>query len=464
MTAIDTGRIRRWLQRPLNIAPLAVFRMLFGAVMLWSILRFMLKGWIHQLYVEPAYFFTYYGFDWVQPLGETGMWLLFSAMAVAAVCISLGLYFRLAALIFFLLFTYVELIDKTNYLNHYYFVSLVSLLLALSPAHRFASLDVLRRPDLRLEAVPRWVIGAFRLQLGLVYVYAGIAKLNPDWLFEAQPLRIWLLSQTELPLIGWIFSYRITPYLFSWLGALYDLSIPFFLLIPRTRPVAYLAVIAFHLMTALLFNIGMFPWIMILCTLVFFPADWHAKNLRAIGKRLGIDQPRPETSLSGPLRYRRPLMWLLGGYFVLQLLLPWRFLLYPGELFWTEQGYRFSWRVMLIEKGGITTFRVHDPESGRSWEVENSRFLTPYQEKMMSTQPDMILQYAHHLADVYAAEQQIAHPEVYVDCFVSLNGRRSRRYIDPAVNLAAQRRGFHHKSWVLPLEAPPEKHYGHARR
>src|SRR5690606_5724759 len=82
-------------------------------------------------------------------------------------------------------------------------------------------------------------------------------------------------------------------------------------------------------------------------------------------------------------------------YFLVQITFPFRYLAYPGKLFWTEEGYRFSWRVMLMEKAGYAIFHITDPESGRSWEANNYDFLTPNQEKMMATQPDMILQFAH---------------------------------------------------------------------
>ncbi len=266
--------------QPVHIAPLAIFRIIFGSVMLASIIRFMANGWVKEQYLDPTFFFTYYGFSWVKPMGDLGMHLLFLGMAIAAACIMLGLWYRLASPLFFLLFTYVELIDVTNYLNHYYFVSLVSLLLCLVPAHRYFSLDVLRNPAMRRTHVPAWTILIFKLQLGIVYFYAGLAKLNPDWLLHAQPLRLWLPARTHLPVIGPFLGKVWVAYLFSWSGALYDLSIPFLLLYRRTRLLAYFVVIAFHALTAALFPIGMFPYIMMAATLIFFPESFHRKIIK----------------------------------------------------------------------------------------------------------------------------------------------------------------------------------------
>ena len=380
--------LRKHITAPASIAPLVVFRVFFGGIMAASIIRFAARGWIADLYVEPAYYFTYYGFGWVQPLGAVGMYALFAVMGLAALAIMLGLYYRAATVVFFLTFTYVELTDVTNYLNHYYFVSIISFLLIWVPANRHFALDVVRKPQWRVDTVPAWTINIFKLQLGIVYVFAGLAKLNPDWLFEAMPLKLWLPAQAHLPVIGSLLAEPLTAYAFSWAGALYDLTIVFFLLYRRTRLWAYGAVVVFHGCTALLFPIGMFPYIMIGCTLIFFSPAFHQKviaALRRLGRRIVPSRAHPSPAPSAAWMMRplagRLLTGLLVLHFALQLLVPLRFALYPGDLFWTEQGYRFSWRVMLMEKAGYTVFHIHDPATDRSWEVANYEYLTPNQER-----------------------------------------------------------------------------------
>ncbi len=450
--------IRKHITSPASIAPLAVFRVLFGLIMLVSIIRFALKGWIYDLYIQPDFFFSYYGFEWVAAPGEAGMYALFFLMGLAALGIMLGSFYRISALLFFLTFTYVELIDKTNYLNHYYFVSIVSFLLVLVPANRYFSIDVLRKPQLKAETVPAWTINIFKLQLGILYFFAGAAKLNPDWLFNALPMKLWLPANAHLPLIGWLMEYPATAYVFSWAGALYDLSIAFFLLYRPTRLPAYITVVVFHLMTYMLFQIGMFPFIMILITLIFFSADFHeslisrAQNLWKTLSFTGsgpIHAGGPKSHYSYSRAASSALGVLLGIHFILQLLLPLRFTLYPGNLFWTEQGYRFSWRVMLMEKAGHTTFNVHDLDSGKSWQASNYLHLTPNQEKMMATQPDMILQYAHHLEDYYR-DQGYGDVAITAEAMVTLNGRHSRLMIDPEVDLTEIEKSLAHKNWILP--------------
>lgn len=434
------NKLTTYLKRETSIAPLVILRIMFGSVMCFSILRFMYNGWIQDLYVSPKYYFTYYGFDWLKPLSENAMIGVFVVLAVCAAFIALGFLYRYAALVFAILFTYVELIDKTTYLNHYYFISILAFVLVVVPANKAFSLDRYLGLTNGATRVPGWVIGVFRLQLGLLYFYAGIAKINPDWLLHAMPMKIWMAPYAQSEWIGWAFASTITPFILSWAGMLYDVAIPFLLLGRKTRPVAYLAVIGFHIITWLMFPIGMFPFIMIGCTLVFFPFSRFGAWLEREG--------------SHPVIFKRPVLlrtlkFGLIIHFTLQILLPWRFTLYPGDLFWTEEGYRFSWRVMLIEKVGQATFTVSDPDSGRAWEVHNRDHLTDLQEIMMSTQPDMILQYAHYLESHYAEVYQIEDPEVRVLSFVALNGRRSKLFVDPSRDLTVEDRGWHHKDWIL---------------
>ena len=49
-------------------------------------------------------------------------------------------------------------------------------------------------------------------------------------------------------------------------------------------------------------------------------------------------------------------------------------------------------------------------------------FLTPFQEKQMSFQPDMILEYAHYLGDTFK-KRGFNDVSVYADSYVTLNGR-----------------------------------------
>lgn len=447
------------LYRPTSAAPLAVFRVIFGLMTLYSTLRFIGKGWINTLYIQPNFHFTYYGFEWVKPFGATGMYLVFIIMALAALCIILGYRYRLSMVLFFLCFTYVELIDKTTYLNHYYFVSLVSFLMIFLPANTFFSLDVFLNRVKKQPEIPFWTIAIIQFQLGVVYFYAGIAKLNYHWLIEAAPLSNWLKHQTDLPVIGRFMGYKATPYIFSWFGAIYDLCIPFLLLIKKTRVWAYLCVIVFHVLTAAMFPIGVFPYVMIGSTLIFFSAEFHLKII-SLFNRLIKSRPPTKKKLPYHAKSNKILLGFIGIYITIQLLLPFRYLLYPGNLFWTEQGFRFSWRVMLIEKVGYAQFTVKTAGKQGKLMVNNSDYLTPFQEKMMATQPDMILAYAQYLKKQFqdsaiienGEKIQLKNPIINANVQVSLFNKGSKLFIDPTVDLGSIESGYQHKKWIEPYE------------
>lgn len=427
-----------------SIAPLVTFRILFGLIMTLGVIRFMAKGWIEQLYLTPKLFFPYYGFTWIKPLDSTGMYLIFILMLLSAMGICLGLFYRLSAVIFFLTFTYVELLDKTNYLNHYYFVSLVAFYLIFLPTHKNYSLDVyLSRSD-RVNLVPRWNIDLVKIQLGIVYFFAGVAKLNGDWILHALPLKIWLPALSHLPIIGFILEWEVTAYGLSWLGALFDILIFFLLLQNRIRPFAYLILLTFHLFTGFLFPIGIFPWVMMGATLIFFSPQWHQNLLLKLF-------PLKSKVFSSRSKNNQSIIVLFSVIIFIQLLVPIRAFLYPGNLFWTEQGYRFSWRVMLMEKAGHTTFLVVDQEADKKEWVINDDYLTTQQIKMMSTQPDMILQFAHYIRDIYI-EKGFNNPQIYCQSKVSLNGRPSKTFIDPNIDLAQIPLNLAHRYWISEYE------------
>lgn len=441
--------MKTYFQRTTSAAPLAIFRIAFGLLLFGSIIRFWAKGWIHQLYIAPKYFFPFYGFEFVKPVGEY-TYALFAVCALAALMVALGLYYRLAATALFLSFTYIELIDKSTYLNHYYFVSVICLMMIFLPAHLYFSIDARRNKQLLSQAIPQWCIDSIKIFVCIVYVYAGIAKINSDWLLQAQPLRTWLPAKNDLPLIGPLFNYLWVAYAFSWLGCIYDLSISFLLLKKSTRVFAYCSVIIFHVLTAILFPIGMFPYIMIATALIFFSADFHLAIIKKISWRASNEFVYPIRSFSYSTFQSRALILGFTIFLLFQIVMPFRYALYPGELFWTEEGYRFSWRVMLIEKAGYAQFTINDDEGNQVF-VDNKQFLTPLQEKMMATQPDMILQYAHILHDYYL-KQGFKSPQVYVDSYVALNGRLGKPLIDPLTDLAMQKESFNPKRWILPLD------------
>jgi vitamin K-dependent gamma-carboxylase len=427
------ARLADALSRPVDAASLAAFRMLLGGVLLLAVVRSLEKDVVAQAFEAPTFFFPYYG---IGPLPSPGRlaYGLYGLSAALAGCLMLGCYTRASAGALCLVFSYLHFVDVTNYLNHYYLVTLLTGLLAVVPIGDVACLTGQRRHPF----VPQWVLLLFRFQLGVVYFFGGVAKLEHDWLFDAQPLATWLAASTELPILGDLFRTRWAPYLMSYLGAAFDLTIPFALSLRRVRPYAYVAVLTFHLLTARLFQIGIFPYLMMASSLLFFSPNWPRRLFR-----------RTTPSRTAAVARIRPYqLCALALYAAVQLLVPLRHWLYPGNLLWHEQGYRFAWNVMLIEKTGSAEFTVVDKQTGARSVAFPRTVLTRAQTKIMATQPDLILAFAHELARrARLSGRDVA---VYADVIVALNGRAPMRLVDPTVDLAKEREGFANKRWILP--------------
>ena len=444
--------LNTYLNKTTDVSPLVIFRIGFGIMMCYGIIRFWLKGWIETIYIEPDFHFSYFGFEWVKPLGNF-TYILFIICGLATIFIALGFKYRIAIITFFLSFTYIELMDKTIYLNHYYFISMMSFLMIFLPLNASFSLDsYLQKKSYNL--VPNWTIDVIKIMLTIVYLYAGLAKINSDWLLKAMPLKIWLPSKYDLPLLGEnLMQQDWFHHAMSWSGMFYDLLIPFLLIYKRTRIFAFILVVFFHVFTRVLFPIGMFPYVMIISTLIFFDSNFHKKIISILKMTIHrLLKLKNEIVINEvyPLFNRKISLTIVFLFLGVQLLFPFRYLTYPGELFWTEEGYRFSWRVMLIEKMGYTNFKIVDAETNNYFYVDNQNFLTPLQEKQMSFQPDFILEYAHYLGDHFK-KQGHKNIQVFAESYVALNGRLSQPFIDKSIDLYKEKESWKHKNWILPL-------------
>jgi hypothetical protein len=451
------GLVVRWrdyLLTPVDGASLAVFRVCFGLLMVCEVWRYWHYGWIADNYITPSYFFSYLPF--VRPWPGNGMYWHCLLLGALGLLIAAGLGYRLAAGLFCLAFSYLFLLDKTQYLNHFYLISLISLLLALVPAHRVWSLDRLLARSRAEDTVPRWSLLVLRAQIALVYFFGGIAKLNSDWL-RGQPIGMWLAERSDLPLIGPLLTLDEAALLFAYGGLAIDLSMGLLLIWRRTFWLGALLALLFHLLNAQLFNIGIFPAFMIATLALFLRPDWPRVWWKGPAAR-PVDTA-PAGSSIAPLAvaaggWRRwsanGLLVLLHLYVLVQLAIPLRHWLYPGDVGWTEEGHRFSWRMKLREKGASIALYAADPHTGMSWDIDLEAWLTQEQIDIMGTHPDMILQFAHHVADQHQAATGVR-PIVTADVIAWLNDRPEQLVIDPTVDLAAQPISLRPATWIVPL-------------
>ncbi len=458
------------LFRPIDNSFLIFFRIVFGAIMTWEVYRYFTYNWISRYYIEPTVHFIYYGFSWVKPWPGKGMYIHFFACGVFAFCVLIGFFYRIAATLFFLGFSYVFLLDQTRYLNHFYLVCLISLIMIFLPAERALSVDAVLRPKIRSDTAPAWTLWLLRAQIGIAYFFGGIAKLNSDWL-HGEPMRTWLNPLTKLQVFGPLFAKEWVIYSFVFGGLLLDLLVVPLLLWRRTRPYAFVAAIVFNLLNSVIFQIGIFPWFMLGATFIFFPPDtvrrivrWikrayesadHADESAEVTRAIAEPTPNP-TPVSAVAnsdhlsRKQKIVATVLAAYLLLQFTLPLRHHLYSGNVSWTEEGHNFSWHMKLRTKQGEALFTVRDPLSGQTWTVDAKEHLDARQLKKIATHPDIILQFSHYLAELKRREGY-ENVEVRARVMSSLNGRKPQLLIDPNADLAKKQLSLWQADWILPL-------------
>jgi hypothetical protein len=348
---------------------------------------------------------------------------------------------------FFLLFSYFHFYDQSYYLNHYYLVSLLCFLLIWIPADKRFSVSSYFRKSTEKKA-KAWHLNILLFQISVVYFFGFVAKIKSDWIFEALPLKLWLFQQSEFPLLRSILTMPITAFIFSYFAILFDLLIPFLLFSKKFKKLGFILAILFHISTAIFFQIGMFPWIMLISISLFMePELWEnfldktKKNKSQHFREISFEEKSTEASRKIALQV------FLISYSLFQVLFPLRFLLYPNSLSWSEEGFRFSWNIMIVEKRGNIEFRIYDKTHNENFIVQPKDYLSPFQIYMMSYQPDMILQFVQFLKNDFQSKDRDV--EIFVDCFVSVNGKEAKRLINETIDLSLETESFKPKKWIL---------------
>ncbi len=436
----------------LDIATLVYARVLFGLVMLWEVWRYFDQNRIYRYWIEPDYHFTYPGFHWLQPLPGDGMYWLFAGLGLLSVFITIGFLYRVSTVAFFLGFTYMFLLEQGQYLNHFYFVCLLAFLMIFVPAHRCCSVDAkwgLTRPS---DTAPAWSLWILRFQVGVVYFFGGIAKINGDWL-AGEPLRDWLAGRSHYPIIGDFLTLEPLVMTLAWGGMLFDLAIPFLLLWKPTRVPAILATAGFHLTNAVLWNIGIFPWLTLALSALYFSPDWPRRFFRL---------PRYRTTPLPVVGWPRRLA--ITGillYCLCQVLLPLRHWVYPGDVKWTEEGHRFAWRMKLRSRDGSLDLFVREKGSEVASPVDLGQYLLPWQIDEMASRPEMLLQFARHLGEDLEKRHGKPH-SVHAHSFISVNGRPEQVYFPSTLDLSQISVFEPRAEWMYPFHDTPLPRNAHS--
>ena len=435
---------------PVDNASIVFFRIAFGLLMVWRAWSYLSNDWIAAYWIKPRFHFRFYGFSWVQPWPGYGVYLHWTILAVLALFLAIGFFYRGSALLLFLSLTYFFLLDETWYQNHDYLIVLFSFLLIFVPAQRAASVDAWLNPKIRSQTAPTWTLWLLRAQIGLVYFYGGIAKIAPDWL-QGEPMRMRMSYRTDFPVAGRFFREEWAVYAMSYGGLLLDLLIVPFFLWRRTRVLAFCLAVLFHLMNARLFAIDIFPWLAITATALFLSPSWPRRFLSVF--RSAIPFPGPAETVRPSRGKQRAILVFVTIYLAVQILLPLHPFFLPGGSEWMLLEHRFCWRMMLRDQSIQGFFYVTDPNIGRTFQVNPGKFLTRTQVARINWQPDMVLQFAHYLADTMP---RVGPKPLQVEArlFASFNGRKPELFVDPNVDLAAERRTLLRPSWLRSVHEP----------
>ena len=430
---------------PVDGLLLVWFRISYGLTLLYWSLHYLCSNVFEQYYVLPRYHFTYDGFGWVQCLPPGAMTGLFVGIAILAVLVTLGVYYRFTSLLLGLAFCYVFLVDKAYYQNHYYLLSIIGLTMPWLPCNASWSIDTFMKPSMNRPVVPAYTLFVVRFLVGIPYLYGGIAKINSDWL-AGQPMRMVLAEQRWHPIIGTWVTQEWFVQAFVWGGMLFDLLIIPALVWKKTRLIGFLSMLVFHLMNASLFQIGVFPWFMIAATFVFLPPDAVRRAIRI--------RSVPSTAAESPAPpVQKSAFALLMVFVSFHLIWPLRHHVLPGDVNWNEYGHYFSWRMKLRGKSSALRFEAYDPVSGAEEIVQPQRWLTAFQVNRMARDPRMVHHFARFLKEQYA-DQGYPDTQIRAVVLVSLNGRKPQLLIDPTVDLGSVPREWGEPAFVVPLTEP----------
>jgi len=438
--------------KPVDIASIVFFRIAFGALMIWRVGDHLYWDDIATLWLKPKFHFSFYGFAWVHPWPATWLYAHWIVLGVSAFFVAIGFCYRPSAIVLCLSNTYFFLLDEAYFVNHTYLLCLLSFLFCIVPAHRAFSIDAWLRPRLRAQTVPAWNLWLLRLQMGVVYFYGGVAKLSPDWL-QGEPMRLYLSQHPDFPLIGRFFHDEAMVYMASYTSLLLDLLIVPLLLWRRTRSVAFSLAVLFHVMNSRLFTIGIFPWLAIAATALFFSPSWPRQLLGRLGLKTNSGGPATESPARAGWTQRTALAFVVI-YSAIQILVPLRHFLSRGGIEWTFGVHRFSWRMYVQAQSVQSMFYVTDPISGGEARIAPRQVLNARQASIMADTPDIAWQFAHYLA-TGVPRRGTGPLIVQARVLTMINGRPPEPYLDPAVNLAAEPRPFLFRPrWIKAINDP----------
>jgi len=428
----------KFWQKNIDNSPLIIFRIFLGFLLAAESFGAIATGWVKKTFIDPEFNFSHIGFEWLKPLPGNGMYCYFALMGVLGILVMIGYKYKWSLSFFTLMWASVYLMQKESYNNHYYLLLLVCIMMLFFPANAYASMDSKQNPNLKSLVMPQWISGVMIFQITLVYLFSVLAKFSPGWL-DGSFLKILFSQRANYPMISQVTQERGFHLFLAYSGLLFDLLIVPLLLWKRTRTIAFVLALLFHIFNALTLQIGIFPFFALSFIVFFYPAE----TIRSIFFK---NKQKVE---EGSFSYKNNgLFYFFIPFLIVQTLLPLRHYFIDGDVLWTEEGHRLSWRMMLRSRSGYATFRVVDKHTHQINYFDYSKVLTPKQIEWFGNKPDGIWQMAHYIKEQKLKEGKEV--SVFVDAFASVNNSKLKRFVDPKVDLAnTDWDYFKHSSWIL---------------
>lgn len=436
-------KLEKILFKRVDNSALILFRVFFGLLVALECWGAIFTGWVRRILIEPEQTFHFIGLDFLQPLPGNMMYLYYIIMGLLGIFIMIGFYYKWSTAAFTLMWTATYLMQKSAYNNHYYLLILIAIFMLIVPAHRYWSYDTRKRHLSESYSMPQWVSIFIIAQLSIVYVFASVAKMYPDWL-DLTVAETLMYYKRDYPIIGELLQQEAVLYVIAYFGLIFDLLVVPLLLWKRTRIPAFFLSLFFHLFNSMIFGIGIFPYLSLAFILFFFPPD-------VVRSKFKLKKPFYDKDEVIAPNYGPALMGCFAVWFFLQLALPLRHHFIKGNVLWTEEGHRMSWRMMLRVKRNIHQFKVVNLKTKKTEYIDTKDHLTPKQRRSLG-KPDFIWQYARMIEEDYARRNiPVA---VYADVKVSVNGRPYYQLIDPTLDLTkVEWDYFFHNEWIRPLPA-----------
>ncbi|MCU4189812.1 HTTM domain-containing protein [Flavobacterium sp. HXWNR29] len=419
-------------------SPLIVFRIFFGFLISCESFGAIITGWVKRVLIEPKFTFSFIGLEWLQPLPGYGMYFYFIIMGLFGIAIMLGYRYRVAIIGYTILWAGVYFMQKTSYNNHYYLLLIISFYMIFLPANQYASLDVKQQRIHKQNTMPYWISLLFIVQVTIVYFYAAIAKFYPDWL-DGTFTKLLLSGTTSNEFLLKIFLNKYFYLFIAYAGILFDLLIVPLLLFKKTRTIALAASLSFHLFNAIFLQIGIFPFFALSFSLFFYPPEKIRKLF--FKNKLSIEEP-----IAYNYSRKRIFLYFLIPFLFIQFILPLRHHLIEGDVLWTEEGHRLSWRMMLRKRDGFINFKIKNNDTGEITSYDYHKNLSPKQANTLASKPDFIWQYCQRIKQEYSGKNI----SIFIDCKNNINNGEFKTLIDPKQDFAkAKWNYFWHNEWVL---------------